>query len=162
MRNQCNIWTQRCMLYVIHGHTKLIYIYLCIYGGYTVYQKLRHPFRRSRSRSGSPDANRIAYANGTTTYEKLRHPFQSHRPIEEERPGKVKFLLALSNIVLRWLSFHPKIRAVLAMSILTGIVDYFFTSNGVRRIICNCLEERSCILNIGFRYLRLMVFCLDQ
>lgn len=137
---------------------------MCIYGGYTVYQKLRHPFRRSRSRSGSPDANHLTYVNGTTVYEKLRHPFHSNQPVEDEeqRPGKVKFLFTLSNIVLQWLSFHPKIRAVLAMSILTGIVDYFFTSNGVRRVICNCLEEKSCILNIAFRYLRLMVFCLDQ
>lgn len=137
-------------------------IYLCIYGGYTVYQKLRHPFRRSRSRSGSPDGNHLTSVNGTTVYEKLRHPFQSNQPIEDERPGKVKFLLTLSNIALRWLSFHPKIRAVLAMSILVGIIDNFFTSKGVRHIICDCLEEKSCILNITFRYVRLMVFCLEQ
>lgn len=129
-----------------------------------MYQKLRHPFRRSRSRSGSPDANHLTYVNATTVYEKLRHPFHSNQAVEDEeqQPGKVKFLFTLFNIVLRWLRFHPKIRAVLAMSILTGIVDYFFTSNGVRRVICNCLEEKSCILNIAFRYLKLMVFCLDQ
>ena len=151
-----------CMWFTVIPSSYISMIYLCLYGGYAVYQKLRHPFRRSRSRSGSPDGNHLTSVNGTTVYEKLRHPFQSNQTIEEERPGKVKFLLTLSNIVLRWLSFHPKIRAGLAMSILIGIVDYFFTSNGVRRVICNCLEEKSCILNIAFRYVRLMVFCLEQ